>query len=109
MSNARNVYDASLVRLGQLPENNDPLYVMGCHTDHAVISQDGTRAYAHCYSGASGRVYSYDLTAPTVSGYFPAIGSYISAPMLTNDMLVSSDGKALFFVDTSKVTVLQLP
>lgn len=98
LSNYSNVYDASLTLLGNLP-----------FSDSAVISQDGTRAYTHYFNGSSGLVYSYNLTAATVNGYFSVIGNSVSAPSWLNSMSISSDGRALFLIESSQLTVVPLP
>lgn len=108
LSNNTNVYNASLALLGNLPYFND--VANSCSTSAAVISQDGTRAYTFCGLSPYGRVYTYDLTAATVNGYFPAIGSYVSVtPFVINSMQISGDGKTLFLVDTAKITMVSLP
>lgn len=102
------VYDPSMSLLGKLPFYNGGTNA-NCTTSEAVISPDGTRGYTYCFSGSGGRIYTYDLTAAPVGGLYPAIGSYVSAPNLVNALVVSHDGKQLFVVDTSKVTVINLP
>jgi hypothetical protein len=100
------VYDSSFTLLGQVPYFNDGF---NCNTFRAVISQSGTRAYAYCSFGTSGRVYTYDLTALPVGGYYPAIGSYLSAPYPITGLSISHDGAALFLIDTTRATVIPLP
>lgn len=108
LSNNTNVYNASLALLGNLPYFNDA--ANGCSTSAAVISQDGTRAYTFCGLSPNGRVYTYNLTAATVNGYFPAVGSYVAvSPLAINFIQLSADGKTLFLIDTAKTSMVSLP
>lgn len=105
--NHTDVYDPSFSLLGKVPFYDDG---RSCTTSEAVISPDGTRAYAYCTYGTNGRIYTYDLTAATVGGDYPAIGSYLAAPyLISNNMSISHDGKVLFLVGTTKMTVVPVP
>lgn len=106
LANNTSVYNASLALLGHLPYNNE---ASNCYTSLAAISPDGTRGYTFCRLSPDGRVYTYDLSAVLVNGYFPAVGSYVVVSQTISGMQISGDGKTLFLVDDMKASVLSLP
>jgi hypothetical protein len=103
------VRDGSFNALGNLPST----------TDGVVLSPDGTRAYAYDHSG---KFITYDLTAPTVVGVFPPLGSPVTlvgdpGPMSTTPafsdeivmMTITPDGKAVFIAGDKAIIVQPTP
>jgi hypothetical protein len=110
LSNNSNVYDDSLALLGTLPFINDAIN-SDCTTGKAVISPDGTRAYTYCFSNStiSDHIYTYNLAATPVGGYFPAIGNNTLARRPVTDMQISGDGKTLFMLENGHAIMVSLP
>ncbi len=107
LTNNTNIYNSSMALVGNLPYFNDA--ANSCSTSLATLSPDGTRAYTFCDLSANGRVYTYDLMAATVGGYFPAIGGYVTTSPGINSMQISSDGKTLFLIDNATAYIVSLP
>jgi hypothetical protein len=107
LSNYTNVYDAALTPLGVIPYYNGGGF--NCATQYAVISPDGTRAYSNCAFGGI-NLYTYDLTAMPVGGYFRTTGSRpLAVSYLPNYMQISEDGNTLFMIYSTQFTVVPLP
>jgi hypothetical protein len=110
------VFDWSLASLGLLPAD----------TKAAVLSPDGARAYTferRPLTGAatSGVVRTFDLTAPTVGGYFQEVGTEVTLAAYPGDpaygssdanlvrMTISPDGGTLFLAGSHAVVVQPVP
>ena len=105
--NRASVYNENFTYLADIPYDNVGNF--SCLTDDAILSQDGTRAYAYCSIGTSGRLYTYDLTAAPVNRRYPAIGSFFSVPYPMSRMAISPDRKTFFIVNTSSLFIQPLP
>jgi hypothetical protein len=93
--------------LGAIPYYNGGGF--NCPTHRAVISPDGTRAYSICVFGGF-ELYTYDLTAMPVGGYFPTTGSQpLALPGWPNYMQISEDRNTLFIIYSTQFTVVPLP
>jgi DNA-binding beta-propeller fold protein YncE len=95
------VYDHSFNELGKLPA---PL-------QGVVITPDGTKAFA--YSAGTGTIRKFDLTSPTVGGFFPEVGGGTPVPDTLGafflQMTISADGGSLFLAGNQKVVVMPAP
>jgi hypothetical protein len=78
--------------------------------DAGVVSPDGTRAYT--YIAGTTTVHAYDLTAATVGGAFPEIGSGLvlaDSPGVGPAMTITPDGGTLIVAGSINVIVTPHP
>jgi len=94
------IYDSSFTLLGQLPIT----------TELVAFNADGTRIYAY---DSSSTLRTYDLTASTIGGMFPEIGSGTtlagSPGSGVQKMILSADGSTLFITGTSSIVIQPAP
>jgi hypothetical protein len=94
------ISDPSYTQLGLLPAARA-----------AVLAPDGARAYA--VDETTGNVRTFDLTAPTVGGYFPELGTPNGVAPLADPgggvrMVISGDGRTLFLAGSDRLVVFPL-
>ena len=94
------IYDSSFNLLGQLPIS----------TELVAFNAEGTRIYAYD-SGTTLR--TYDLTASTVNGMFPEIGSGTTLAGTpgtgVQKMILSADGSTLIIAGSSNIIIQPAP
>lgn len=97
------VYDAAGTLLGRLSPS----------TARAVLSPDGTRAYAY---DTSLKIRTYDLTAAPAAGVFPELGAAGGVLPATSPgahagvrMAIAADGRTLFLAGNGGFVVHPLP
>lgn len=99
---SNSVYDASYNLLGQIP---GPVRVL-------AINPQGTRLYA---LDQDSTLHTYDLTAATVNGDYPEIGSGSSPTVpastssITLRLAIAPDGGTLFLAGDTGVAVIPAP
>ena len=95
------VYRSDFTKLGALSVSGDTLMA-------AVITPDGTRAYAY---GSSRTLYTFDLETFDGTGGFQQIGAGVPLPHPVNSpvMTTSADGRAVFIAGDDRVIIKPVP
>jgi hypothetical protein len=100
--NTNSVYDSQYALLGKIPGAVRVL----------TVNRSGTRAYA---LNQDNTLHTYDLTAATVNGNFPEVGSASSQTLPNNSgafairLAISPDGQGLFVAGDQGILVIPAP